>query len=85
MSSSCKNNCKSPCATKVKSPDSFKTVEEANAYFLSMVSLIATKHGCRIDGIDETTKPPTVLLAGPEENQVECAFELGSILKNFLQ
>ena len=52
-----------------------KPIDE-ESLFLSMLSIVLEKHGCKIDDFD--FKDRTINIAGPKKNQMECATEIAS-------
>ena len=49
--------------------------------FFSLVSTIASQHGCRLVDID--VKKRIINIAGPSESEYSCAVELGEILEQY--
>jgi hypothetical protein len=49
---------------------------DVESFFLSIISIILEKHGCKIDDFD--FKDRTISVAGSKKNQMECAAEIAS-------
>ena len=58
---------------------SYDTLTETQ--FFSLVSTIASQHGCRLVDIDIDKR--IINVAGPSESECACALELGEILEQY--